>query len=262
MPNAEPGAINRASPDGSITASDGGPDCPYCRNMRFVINANNAVVPCPQCSAAVEEAKRLARTDAATELDQFGSALGRAASQTFFNFNTTLDGVESKVLVACLEAAKDFAEHQDQWLVIYGRSGNGKSHLAAAVHNHVVNMGTPAIYITVPDMFYKLRRLFSRDTLNGVSEFEDALDIYRKAPVLIMDDLGAERVSEWANETLYSVIDYRYRTRMPTMITTNLDPYSAKNFDIRLVTRMTDKELAHVIENTAPNFRSRDRDSV
>ncbi len=229
--------------------------------MRFVINASNAVVPCPHCAEAMLEARRVARTQAATELDKFGSELGRAARQTFFNFDTTLDGVESKVLVACLEAAKDFAEHQDQWLVIYGRSGNGKSHLAAAVHNHIVNMGTPAIYITVPDMFYKLRRLFSRDTLNGVSEFEDALDIYRKAPVLIMDDLGSERVSEWASETLYSVLDYRYRTRMPTMITTNLDPYSAKNFDIRLVTRMTDKELAYVIENTATNYRSRDRDS-
>jgi len=104
-----------------------------------------------------------------------------------------------------------------------------------------------------------LRRTFSRDSSNEISEFEDLLDIYRKAPVLILDDLGSERMSEWAAETLFSVLDYRYRLRLPTMITSNLNPYDVHDFDVRLVTRMTDKELCQVLENTSPNFRSRER---
>jgi DNA replication protein DnaC len=191
-------------------------------------------------------------------LDEFGSELGRAASQTLLNFQVDFDNVENKILKACREASELFAEALKGWLVIYGRSGSGKSHLSAAVHNHVAAQGIPAIYITVPDLLYKLRRTFNRDSRDGASEFEDLLDIYRKSPVLLLDDLGAEKSSEWATETLFSIIDYRYRLQLPTMITTNLNPYDHKSFDIRLVTRMTDKELCHVLENAAPNFRSRE----
>ncbi len=224
--------------------------------MRFLLAANGVLVPCPNC---VDDMKAL-HAMPANALEKFGSELGRATQQTFMNFKCELDGVESKVLRACLHASETFAQSRSGWLIIHGRSGNGKSHLAAATRNHLVQiLGTPTIYITVPDLFYKLRRTFSRDSSNEISEFEDLLDIYRKAPVLILDDLGSERMSDWAAETLFSILDYRYRLRLPTMITSNLNPYDVHDFDVRLVTRMTDKELCQVLENTSPNFRSRER---
>ena len=248
--------MNRSDPNSPVSTSDGGPSCTRCGNKRFIINvATGQLIQCPDCA---QEMQRLQRK-AGDSLDKYGSDLGRAIAQTFLNFQVDVDGVENKTLRACRDGAESFADRLEKWLVIYGRSGNGKSHLAAAAHNHIVAQGVPAIYITVPDLFYKLRRTFNRDTQQEINEFEDLIDIYRKSFVLILDDLGAEKVSEWAKETLFSVLDYRYRLRLPTMITTNLDPHDRKNFDIRLVTRMTDKELCDVVENTAPNFRSRER---
>lgn len=247
--------INRSDPNSAVFPRDGGPDCPRCRNMRLLQTDDGRLVPCPNCANEMQSLK----PSNAHRLDRYSSDLGRAKEQTLFNFNTTIDEQHRELLQACKDAAMDFAEHLKGWLVLYGSSGNGKSHLAAAVRNHVVEvMGKPAIYITAPDLLYMLRKMFNQQTRQEEGEtFEDRLDAYRKAPVLILDDFGAERINEWANEIFFSILDYRYRLRLPTMITTNLDPHDVKNFDIRLVTRMTDAELCIVIENTEPNYRAR-----
>lgn len=224
--------------------------------MRFIVDEQTGrLVACPDCAHLLPRGPALP----ANALDRYGSDLGRASDQTFLTFRTTVGGQPSKVLQACLEKAREFASDRRGWLVIFGQSGNGKSHLAAAVRNYAVETArVPTIYITVPDLIYMLRRLFNQRNQEAEDEtFEERLDVYRKAPLLILDDLGAEKVSEWSRETLYSILDYRYRLRLPTMITTNLNPYSHEDFDIRLVTRMTDAELCTVIENVAPNFRSR-----
>jgi DNA replication protein DnaC len=255
--SSEP-AQNRADPNSPIQPLDGMPECSHCRSMRFLLDVTTGqVVPCPYCSAF----RHASQTQPSNALDKYGSDLGRARRQTFFNFKTDLDGKPSTTLQTCREAAELFADELSGWLVVYGRSGNGKSHLAAAVRNHVANRGIQVIYITVPELLHMLRMLFDRERREQEGEsFEERLDVYRKAPVLILDDLGAEKMSEWSTETLHMILEYRYRLRLPTMITTNLDPHSNNDFDSRFVTRMTDANLCRVIENTEPNFRNRQRD--
>ncbi len=95
--------------------------------------------PCPQCSVA-----QMWKVGA---IDSYSSRVGVALKQTFLNFKTAFNGVEDERLVDCLQATEDFANHpEDRWLILWGDRGNGKSHLCAAVANHLINAARPCAY--------------------------------------------------------------------------------------------------------------------
>ncbi len=111
-----------------------------------------------------------------------------------------------------------------QWstsgLLFYGDAGVGKTHLAVALmKDAIVRKSARAI-------FYEVRELLKlvRDTYSGSAEMSE-LDVLRpvlEADLLVLDDLGAEKKSEWVDETLGLVINTRYSERRLTVLTTNL----------------------------------------
>jgi len=108
----------------------------------------------------------------------------------------------------------------DKGLLFYGDAGVGKTHLAVALMKEaIVRKGARAV-------FYEVRELLKlvRDTYNSSTELSE-LDILRpvlEADLLILDDLGAEKKSEWVDETMGLVINTRYSERRLTVLTTNL----------------------------------------
>ena len=189
--------------------------------MRFLINAEGKLVPCSHC-AVVQKWQVQA-------LDSFSSRQGMALNQTFFNFKTTFKGKENDLLATCLEAAEDFAHEPDgKWLIFWGDRGNGKSHLCAAVANHLVSVGKPVLFLTMPDLLASLKQTLDLQANTEQESYSGRMRSFKTAPVLILDDLGAESGSAWADGVLFEIIDYRYRNRLPTMIATLvlLDPGS------------------------------------
>lgn len=71
-------------------------------------------------------------------------------------------------------------------------------------------------------------------------------------PVLILDDLGAERLTEWGEEQLFLLLDYRYRHQSPTVVITN-EPL--ETLPARIYSRLGDRALSTVVYNPAPDFR-------
>ena len=121
---------NRADPDASIEPRDGGPDCPKCGNKRYIIDANGALKPCDQCNTAQDWRINSVRA--------FSSRGEVARRQTFLNFKTTFNSQESAILAECRDEAEKFADDpHERWLVVWGERGSGKSHLCAAVDNHL-----------------------------------------------------------------------------------------------------------------------------
>ncbi len=112
------------------------------------------------------------------------------------------------------------------FLTLIGPNRTGKTHLAAATVNTLLARGEPALFETVPALLDHLREGYG----NPVSDFEERLEEVRAAPVLVLDDLGAEaQRSEpygvsWAQDKLYQIVDYRLVHELPTVFTTNLVP--------------------------------------
>jgi DNA replication protein DnaC len=144
--------------------------------------------------------------------------------------------------------AKAFAEEPEGWMLVHGASGAGKTHVAAAIANRCIERGQPALFVVVPDLLDHLRAAY-----NPGSElsYDSLFDQVRNAPVLILDDLGTQNSTSWAQEKLFQVLNHRYNSRLPTVVTTNL---TLERLDERLRMRLTDPELsrAYHVEAHAP----------
>ncbi len=134
----------------------------------------------------------------------------------------------------------------DKGLLFYGDTGVGKTHLAVALMREaIVRKNARAI-------FYETRELLKmvRDTYSGSAEMTE-LAVLRpvlEAEILVLDDLGLEKKSEWVDETLGLVINTRYSERRLTVITTNLRDLDSTEpgsfaFQLGLRTRSRLKEM-------------------
>jgi DNA replication protein DnaC len=156
----------------------------------------------------------------------------------------------------CVDDAEAFSQDPDGWLVMAGSSGCGKTHVAAAVANRCLERGIPALFVVVPDLLDHLRAAYRPDA--GVT-YDQLFEQVRNAPVLVLDDLGTQSATPWAQEKLFQIINHRYNSRLPTVITTSVP---LNKFDDRLRTRLGDPSLAqphadpiavvHVLEERRP----------
>ena len=126
---------------------------------------------------------------------------------------------DRKTLAFAFETAKAFADSARGWLLLTGMNGCGKTHLAVAIINEKLKQGQPAFFAFVPALLDYLRATFSPDSLTGYDEiFEEV----KAAPLLVLDDLGSENSTPWAEEKLYQIIVHRHNGGLPTVITSNL----------------------------------------
>ena len=108
-------------------------------------------------------------------------------------------------------------------LILVGNNGVGKTHLACSIANKLIENGIPVIYGTLINLLAELRN--SYDTENNISEME-IIKLYENVDLLIIDDLGKEKPSEWGLEKLFTIINSRYENNLPVIITTNYNQNS------------------------------------
>jgi DNA replication protein DnaC len=147
------------------------------------------------------------------------------------------------------EAAQRFAEEPTGWLLLLGTYGCGKTHLAAAIANRVVERGQPVLFVVVPDLLDHLRATFSP---SSPVRYDERFEEIRDAPLLILDDLGTQSSTPWAQEKLFQILNHRYNARLPTVITSN---QRLEAIDLRIRSRMVDPDLATIVTILAPDFR-------
>jgi len=138
------------------------------------------------------------------------------------------------------EAAKAFATEAKGWLILAGPSGCGKTHLAAAIANERLSLGKPAFFITTPDLLDRLRSAFSPNSEIAYDEFFDRV---RNAPLLVLDDLGAQTSTSWAKEKLDQLLTHRFNNELPTVIVT-ITPI--EQLEERIRNRLTEPRLCHI----------------
>jgi len=134
-------------------------------------------------------------------------------------------------------------------LVLRGNTGTGKTHLAIAILK--MQPSIDLRFVTVPDLLLKIRSSF-----NGGPETEDEIiREYSSIPVLVLDDLGAEKTSEFAITTLYIILDRRIRDCRKTIITTNLSQNEIEEvFGSRIASRLSCMENIRI---NMPDYRKK-----
>jgi len=180
------------------------------------------------------------------------SSLDELKHFTFDTFRprgrTGLGEQQQESIERAFNQARTYANSVKGWLLIQGRYGCGKTHLAAAIANECVNHDIPTLFLTVPDLLDTLR--FSFDS-SDVS-FEERFEEIRRAPLLILDDFGTQSATDWAREKLFQILNFRYINLLPLVVTTNLD---LEEIEGRIRSRLSDPDtVAHVFIQ-APDYR-------
>ena len=177
-------------------------------------------------------------------------------SMTFDNFDRRRENLpleQQENLSEAYRVAFEFAKSPEDWIVFMGQSGCGKTHLAAAIVNYRYQANKPALFIVVSDFLDHLRSTFSPESKIS---YDQLFEKVKTAPLLVLDDFGEQPTTPWVKEKLYQVINYRYNSRLPTVITTR---YSfdeiAKNLESSVSSRLLDGRFSTPFNITAPDYR-------
>ena len=124
--------------------------------------------------------------------------------------------------------AKQYVQHWEEFqasstgLLLFGNVGTGKSSSAGCIANALLDKGVPVMMTNFARLLNKLTDMYSGDR-------NAYIDSFNSFPLLIIDDLGVERNSEFAREQVFNIIDSRYRSQLPMIVTTNLTVDELKN---------------------------------
>ena len=161
-------------------------------------------------------------------------------NMNFENFNTELvNDIAIKIIEDYTE--KCIAKKQTNGLIITGTSGVGKTHLAAAIANKLIEKGQIVLIGRLTTLLDKIKETFADNTISE----NELIELYSNIDMIIIDDLGTERVSKWALEKLYTIIENRNENRLPIVITTRFD----KNGLSKRFKEGQDEELADAVIN-------------
>ena len=128
------------------------------------------------------------------------------------------DGKDARTMAAMRRYVEKFPQmfENGTGLMLYGNVGSGKSFAAACIANALIENGTPCLMTNFQRIVNRLSSGFS-----GKQEYIDSL---QKFDLLIIDDFATERRTEYMTEQVTAVIDARYRSKLPLMVTTNINP--------------------------------------
>lgn len=126
------------------------------------------------------------------------------------------DRQNEKISDAMMNYVNNFTDFKKEGkgLLLYGTVGTGKTYFAACIANALIDNGYSVLMTNFARLTNQIQGMF-----DGKQEFIDSLNRYS---LLIIDDLGAERKSEFMQEQVFNIIDSRYRSGLPFIITTNL----------------------------------------
>ncbi len=150
-------------------------------------------------------------------------------------------------------AALQFVEGKIHWLTLGGEVDHGKTHLAIGICLKWLATGRAARYAYVPELLDELRAGFALEAVVG---YKARFEYFCNVALLVLDDLGAEKQSDFAIEKLETIVNHRYNEELPLVVTTN-KPLG--QLSPRIASRLQRVEGARVVILKGPEFHLRKR---
>lgn len=161
--------------------------------------------------------------------------------------------------------AKKYVENFDvmlsknQGILFWGNVGTGKSYTAAAIANELIDQMHSAIMTSFIKLLNEMMQFGCSDNDKRLSA-ADYIQKLNQAQLLVIDDLGAERGTDFALEKVYDIIDSRYRSGKPIILTTNLEMSQMKNCDDIRYNRIYDRifEMCYPVKVDGLSWRKKE----
>lgn len=169
--------------------------------------------------------------------------------------NTTFDGFEARQgTETALRNARKYAENINlvtKGLLLIGNTGSGKTHLAAAIANAVLDAGYTVKFARAADIPYEIQKTYG----DSVKSEDEVIEPLRRCKLLIVDDLGADKLTDFDRAVIHGILDYRIINCKPTVVTTNLaEDQMMSVLDSRTVDRILGKDY-YQYRITAKSYR-------
>ena len=230
--------------------SDGLLYCSKCngkRQSRVIFLGKERIMPCA-CQCVIERIENEKRQNEAVERGRLVQVLRQEAfpSPNMQNWTFANDDGANTAISNVAEFRK-----RGKGLLLFGNVGTGKSFIAACIANAVIDKAIPVLMSSFPRI---------ANTVQGMASDRQAYyDSFQRYPLLVLDDLAAERKTEYMQEIVYNVINARCESGLPMIVTTNLTAEDIKNptdeTNKRIFSRLLD--CCHPIEVKGNNRRKR-----
>jgi DNA replication protein DnaC len=184
-----------------------------------------------QCEIAKAAAERLERKLGASMIPT------RFREKSFEDYRS-VTAQQRKALAICRDYAENFKANfnSGRCLLLLGNVGTGKTHLAAAIANHIMrNTQAAVVYRTVSGILQHVKGSFDRSSTYSEAE---AFSSYVDPHLLIIDEVGATKPTEFELATLFTIVNSRYEQELPTLVISNL---SAKELPEAMGERCVDR---------------------
>lgn len=221
---------DNASPDDLMT-EDGLRLCAVCgqKKQRWFEVAGlipRSKVPClckcEQDKLEAEEAERK-RQEMKIRIDRYRHTCLADEQYKECTFDRD-DGADPKASEFCKAYVQNWkwVQENNAGIMLWGDVGGGKTFLAACIANALIDQDIPATMTTIPKLVAAMSKDFGAERGN-------ILYMVANAPLLVLDDVGTERNTEYSNEQVYEIINTRYKSKKPLIVTTNLTMNAMKN---------------------------------
>ena len=220
------------------------PHCPQCRGVGFLhprrpdgTPDHTKVIPCDADGCLLDSL--WAMKTGAPSLRHHGVTEPDQTFETFQKLPGTLEAFNHAKALA--DGSASFV-----WLLVYGGTGCGKTHLCNALACALIERGAKAKVIAAADLFAELRAGIGDNTI------EERIRKYKHHPFLILDDWGVEYGTEWEEAKLDEIMTSRYATGKRTVLTSNRD---IADLPARIQSRFKDRTMSRMAHNAAPDYR-------
>jgi DNA replication protein DnaC len=194
--------------------------CPKCAGSGFIITERGSISGASPC-----ECRMQGRSTRLEERSQIPLLYRKASFDNFIipgNENPAARRELTTVLLKVKQFVRDFPDEKRPGLLLIGETGCGKTHLSVAALREIIAKGFEGRFCNYQTLLNDIRAGYDPASNSSSREaYESVID----AEVLLLDDLGAHRVSDWVEDTINSIVTQRCDNRKPLLATTNMpDP--------------------------------------